>query len=50
MIYPSILSISGLEMLYNIFKITMKSNVVAAMEGPFHVNLNFGEHWKLLTS
>jgi len=35
---PSILSTSGLVMQVSIFKITLKSNVVAAMELPFHVN------------
>jgi hypothetical protein len=37
-ICPSILFVSGIEMQVNIFKITMKSNVVATMEAPFHVN------------
>ncbi len=35
---PSILSISGLEIQANTFKITLKYNVAAIMEVPFHVN------------
>jgi hypothetical protein len=37
-IYPSILSMSVLDMQSNIFKINTKSNVVAIMEVLFHVN------------
>ncbi len=37
-ICPSILSTNGLEIQANIFKITLKSNVVTTMEAPFHVN------------
>jgi len=37
-IWPSILFASGFEMQVSIVKINMKSNVVATMEVPFHVN------------
>jgi hypothetical protein len=37
-ICPSILSASALDLWSNVFKMIMKSNVVIAMEAPFHVN------------
>ncbi len=37
-ICPSILFANGFGMQVNIFKITMKSNVVVTMKVPFHVN------------
>ncbi len=37
-ICPSIIFVSALNMQFNIFKITMKSNIAIAMEAPFHVN------------
>jgi len=39
-ICPSILSTSALDLQSSVFTMTMKSNVVIAMEPPFHVNIS----------
>jgi hypothetical protein len=49
-IYPSILSMSVLDMQSNIFKINTKSNVAAIMEVLFHVNPLTWLYWTLKAS